>query len=84
MFRGRTQHADRWPAAEPCLFPPREFLFFAIRGDADFGSIDDYLEGLRLSGAKNLHGQVIANCGKFLPIEAPEPFVKALTDFAPR
>ncbi|ESY75065.1 hypothetical protein NKJ90_21390 [Mesorhizobium sp. M0051] len=57
--------------------------FFAIRGDADFGSIDDYLEGLTLSGAKNLHGQLIANCGEFLPIEAPEPFVKAPTDFAP-
>lgn len=55
-----------------------------IRGDADFGSIDDYLEGLRLSGAKNLQGQVIANCGEFLPIEAPEAFVKALVGFAPR
>ncbi|RVB69265.1 alpha/beta hydrolase [Mesorhizobium sp. M7A.F.Ca.CA.002.03.2.1] len=55
-----------------------------IRGDADFGSIDDYLEGLRMSGAKNLQGHMIANCGEFLPIEAPAEFVKALVEFAPR
>ena len=55
-----------------------------IRGDADFGTIDDYLEGLRLSGARNPQGHMIANCGEFLPIEAPAEFVKALVEFAPR
>lgn len=55
-----------------------------IRGDADFGSIDDYLEGLRQSGANNLQGHMIAHCGEFLPIEAPEAFIKALAEFAPR
>lgn len=39
---------------------------------------------LRLSGAKNLQGRVIANCGEFLPIEAPAEFVKALVEFASR
>lgn len=38
----------------------------------------------RLSGAKNLQGHMIANCGEFLPIEAPAEFVKALVEFAPR
>ncbi|MER9162216.1 alpha/beta hydrolase [Mesorhizobium sp. M0518] len=61
-----------------------EIPILYIRGDADFGSIDDYLEGLRLSGAKDLQGRVIVNCGEFLPIEAPAEFVKALVEFAPR
>lgn len=77
----RAFEADAKANAVPAAI---EVPLLYIRGDADFGSIDDYLEGLRLSGAKNLQGHVVANCGEFLPIEAPEAFIKALMEFAPR
>ena len=53
-----------------------------LRGDADPRSIDPYLEGLRRAGAAHVQGKTIAHSGELLPIEAPDPFVAALLDFA--
>jgi pimeloyl-ACP methyl ester carboxylesterase len=52
-----------------------------MRGDADLRDIDDYLEGFRAVGVARLKGQVIANSGEHLPIEAPEEFCRALAEF---
>jgi pimeloyl-ACP methyl ester carboxylesterase len=52
-----------------------------LRGDADGRRIEDYLDGLRAAGARNLTGQTIEGSGEYLPVEAPERLVAALRTF---
>jgi pimeloyl-ACP methyl ester carboxylesterase len=53
-----------------------------LRGDADQRPTEPYIEGLRKAGVNRLRGKTIARSGELLSIEAPEPFVAALLDFA--
>ncbi len=55
-------------------------LYF--RGDADGGSPDDYVEGLRAAGALRVRGETLAGTAEFAPIEAPEAFAAMIETFA--
>jgi pimeloyl-ACP methyl ester carboxylesterase len=53
-----------------------------LRGDADGRGIEDYVAGLKDMGAENLTSAVINGSGEFLPLEAPDEFVRVVRDFA--
>lgn len=53
-----------------------------VRGDADGGSPDDYVRGLREKGAQHLSGAVLPGCGEFAPLETPDAFIREVTSFA--
>jgi pimeloyl-ACP methyl ester carboxylesterase len=53
-----------------------------LRGDADGRSIDDYVAGLKGIGVEHLSSAVVQGSGEFLPLEAPEDFVRVVRDFA--
>jgi pimeloyl-ACP methyl ester carboxylesterase len=52
-----------------------------LRGEAGGRGIDDYVEGLRKAGARNLRSQLIPGSGEYLPIEAPAAMCEALRAF---
>jgi len=52
-----------------------------LRGDADGGSPDHYLPGLRQAGVRHVTGAALAGSGEFAPLEAPQAFVEALLRF---
>jgi pimeloyl-ACP methyl ester carboxylesterase len=60
---------------------PLDVPLLYLRGDADPRDINDYLAGFRAVGVTHVEGKVIANSGEHLPIEAPEEFCRALTEF---
>jgi pimeloyl-ACP methyl ester carboxylesterase len=53
-----------------------------LRGDADGGSPEDYVRGLREKGARHLTGAVLHGSGEFAPLEAPDAFVREVVSFA--
>jgi pimeloyl-ACP methyl ester carboxylesterase len=55
-------------------------LYF--RGDADGRTPDDYVEGLRSSGARNVQAATTAGTAEFTPVEAPEKFAEMVAEFA--
>lgn len=63
---------------------PVETSVLYIRGDHEFGHIDDYLNGLRASGLRDLRGAVIPDCGHFTPVEQPDALAAILFSFVAR
>lgn len=55
-------------------------LYF--RGDADGRTPDDYVAGLRNSGAKDVRSVTLTGTAEFTPIEAPDRFASMIADFA--
>jgi pimeloyl-ACP methyl ester carboxylesterase len=69
----------RWNAAtfgEPVTTP-----VLYLRGDAEAGPMDAYLEGLRAAGLARVEGAVLADCGHFSPDEQPQALAAALAGF---
>lgn len=54
-----------------------------LRGDHDPGALDDYVEGLRRSGLRDLRGRTVADSGHFLPEENPQALAAELAAFHP-
>jgi pimeloyl-ACP methyl ester carboxylesterase len=52
-----------------------------LRGDHDSGDLEDYLQGLRDGGLREVQGRRIADCGHFAPDEQPEAVGAALREF---
>ncbi|MVM33510.1 alpha/beta fold hydrolase [Spirosoma sp. HMF4905] len=52
-----------------------------LRGEREYGKIDDYLTGFRESGLTNVSGQVIPGSGHYAPEEASEEVVNILLSF---
>ena len=42
-----------------------------VRGDAESGTLQDYIDGFRKAGLANIKGELIADCGHFSPEEQP-------------
>jgi hypothetical protein len=52
-----------------------------LRGDADGGRPEDYINGLRQAGVERLETGVLPNSGEYAPEEAPAELVTALRRF---
>lgn len=65
-------NADNAPVDIPVLY---------LKGENDFGDIEKYIDGFRKSGLKNIHGNLISDCGHFAPEEQPEKVAVAISDF---
>jgi pimeloyl-ACP methyl ester carboxylesterase len=75
----RTMQADAERNVQPKeIQTPMLYL----RGDADGGSPEQYVQGLQQKGAKNLSGAVLHDSGEFAPLEVPEAFMRAVLSFA--
>jgi pimeloyl-ACP methyl ester carboxylesterase len=74
----RSFEKDAKRNAEPKTI---EVPILYLRGDADRRKIEDYVEGLRAAGARNVRSHVIADCGEYVPLEAPGTFCDALRAF---
>jgi pimeloyl-ACP methyl ester carboxylesterase len=75
----RTMQADAERNVQPKeIQTPMLYL----RGDADGGSPEQYVQGLQKKGAKNLSGAVLHDSGEFAPLEVPEAFMRAVLSFA--
>jgi pimeloyl-ACP methyl ester carboxylesterase len=55
-----------------------------VRGDAEHGAPEAYLNGLRTAGMTCLEGAVIEHCGHFSPDEQPQALAQLLRDFLGR
>lgn len=53
-----------------------------LRGDKEYGALDDYVEGLRHAGCAQVESAVITDCGHFAPSEQPGQVAAALQCFA--
>lgn len=52
-----------------------------LRGDADGRCSDDYVAGLRKTGARHVTGAAIKGSGECAPLEAPREFIDAVRRF---
>jgi pimeloyl-ACP methyl ester carboxylesterase len=52
-----------------------------LRGEKEYGNIDQYLAGFKKSGFENIAGEFIPNSGHFAAEEAPEAVAKAIDNF---
>ncbi|TPG33937.1 alpha/beta fold hydrolase [Flavobacterium pectinovorum] len=52
-----------------------------LKGDKDFGDIEDYVKGFRKNGLKNIQGKIIANSGHFASEEQPEEVAITIDNF---
>lgn len=52
-----------------------------IRGDKDYGRMEDYSKGLKKNGIKNLTTLVVRDSGHFVPEEQPEAVARGIEDF---
>ena len=69
------KNAERKEIETPILY---------FRGDADGRTPDEYVEGLRRCGARNVDSMTIPGTAEFTPIEAPERFANMIEEFATR
>lgn len=53
-----------------------------VRGDAESGELQDYVDGFRKAGLANIEGELIADCGHFSPEEQPKALAAILRSFA--
>ena len=53
-----------------------------LRGDADGGSPEEYVRGLKEKGAQRVSGAVLRGSGECAPLEAPDAFVREVISFA--
>jgi len=60
---------------------PGEVPVLYIRGEKESGNIDEYAEGLRKNGFRNLHCKLIPACGHYAPEEQPEVVAQVIRDF---
>lgn len=65
-------NADKSVADIPVLY---------LKGDKDFGDIDQYIEGFKKSGLSNIRGQLIPDCGHFSLDEQPEKVAEIIQHF---
>jgi pimeloyl-ACP methyl ester carboxylesterase len=74
----RAMQSDaRQNAQHQSIETPMQYL----RGDADGRSPDDYVAGLRKTGARNIRGAAIEGSGECTPLEAPCGFIDAVRRF---
>lgn len=52
-----------------------------LKGDKDFGDIQNYVEGFKKSGLKNITGELITNSGHFISEEQPNEVATAIDNF---
>jgi pimeloyl-ACP methyl ester carboxylesterase len=52
-----------------------------LRGEKEYGKIDEYLAGFREGGLTNIRGQLIPGSGHYAPEEAPDDVTVALRAF---
>ncbi|GAB4040734.1 alpha/beta fold hydrolase [Spirosoma gilvum] len=52
-----------------------------LRGEREYGNMDEYLNGFRSGGLTNVQGQVIRGSGHYAPDEAPDDVVGLLREF---
>ncbi|QMW05780.1 alpha/beta fold hydrolase [Spirosoma foliorum] len=52
-----------------------------LRGEHEYGTIEDYLTGFRESGLVNVSGQIIPGSGHYAPEEAPDEVANRLRAF---
>jgi pimeloyl-ACP methyl ester carboxylesterase len=76
-YRAFAADAKRNATPTPIDTP---ILYF--RGDADGRKPDEYVAGLRKTGAHKLKGDTLVGTAEFTPIEAPERFASMVTEFA--
>jgi pimeloyl-ACP methyl ester carboxylesterase len=77
----RAMQADAERNAQP---KPIEVPVLYARGDADGGSPDDYVRGLREKGCQRVSGCILAGSGELAPLEAREAFIREVRAFALR
>jgi pimeloyl-ACP methyl ester carboxylesterase len=53
-----------------------------VRGDAESGKLQDYIDGFRKAGLANIEGALVADCGHFSPEEQPKALAALLRSFA--
>lgn len=63
---------------------PVETPVLCLRGDRDYGEMEDYLDGFRRAGLRNVAGQTIAQCGHFALEEQPQAVAQAIRQFVGR
>lgn len=63
---------------------PRDIVtpILYLRGDADGRTPDEYVQGLRNMGARQVRAEVLSGSGEFAPLEVPQAFVRAVASFA--
>lgn len=52
-----------------------------LRGEKEYGNINEYIEGFKASGINNIHGGLIKNSGHYAADESPEEVAKAIDLF---
>ena len=52
-----------------------------LRGEKEYGDMNQYIEGFKASGIKNIRGGFIQNSGHYAADELPENVAKAIDDF---
>ncbi|WP_080057963.1 alpha/beta fold hydrolase [Spirosoma aerolatum] len=52
-----------------------------LRGEHEYGNMDEYLNGFRSGGLANIQGQLITGSGHYAPDEAPGDVVRLLKEF---
>lgn len=75
-YRAMQSDAKR-NAQHKSIETPMQYL----RGDADGRSADDYVAGLRKTGARHITGAAIKGSGECAPLEAPRDFIDAVRSF---
>lgn len=58
-----------------------EIPLLYLRGDADGGSPDAYVNGLKSAGAQQVESGVLHSSGELAPLETPQAFIQALRAF---
>ena len=76
-YRAMQADAERNSQSQDIRIP-----MLYLRGDADGGSPDEYVGGLREKGAKQVNGAVLPGSGELAPLEAPDAFMREVTSFA--
>ncbi|UFH57086.1 alpha/beta fold hydrolase [Spirosoma sp. KNUC1025] len=52
-----------------------------LRGEREYGNLDDYINGFRESGLTNVQGKLIPGSGHYAPDESPEAVIEILKTF---
>ncbi len=62
----------------------RETALLYLRGDGERGNIEEYVDGFKDAGIKNVQSEIIKDCGHFAPEEQPEEVWKVIKAFLGR